>query len=72
MSSSSEDELFLLDNIDLKIVRRKRVGVHGINRGRREFGKYHHIFLGRPTNEAKSVRDVFTTYFANNPLIYNM
>jgi hypothetical protein len=28
--------------------------------------------LGRPTNEAKSVRDVFTTYFANNQLIYNM
>jgi hypothetical protein len=27
MSSSSEDELFLLDNIDLKKLRRKRVGV---------------------------------------------
>lgn len=26
--------------------------------------------LGRPTNEAKSVRDLFKSYFANNPLIY--
>lgn len=27
--------------------------------------------LGRPTNEAKSVRELFTVYFANNSLIYN-
>lgn len=25
---------------------------------------------GRPTNEAKSIRDIFTTYFAHNPLTY--
>ncbi|GFS11487.1 protein ANTAGONIST OF LIKE HETEROCHROMATIN PROTEIN 1 [Elysia marginata] len=25
---------------------------------------------GRPPNEAKSIRDIFTTYFAHNPLTY--
>lgn len=28
--------------------------------------------LGRPTNEAKSIRELFTDYFANNPLSYNI
>lgn len=27
--------------------------------------------IGRPSNNAKNVRDIFTTYFANNPLVYN-
>lgn len=27
--------------------------------------------MGRPCNDAKSVRDLFTSYFANNPLVYN-
>lgn len=26
---------------------------------------------GRPPNEAKLIRDIFTTYFTSNPLSYN-
>lgn len=26
--------------------------------------------IGRPSNDAKSVRELFTSYFANNPLVY--
>ena len=43
MSSSSDEELFLLENIDLKLCKRK-VGIHEINRGRGRFGEYHHLF----------------------------
>lgn len=43
MSSSSDEELFLLENVELKI-RRRKVGIHAINRGRGRFGEYHHLF----------------------------
>lgn len=43
MSSSSDDEI-LSANFYLKLLQKKRVGVHKINRGRRNFGEYHHLF----------------------------
>lgn len=43
-SSSNEIELMLCESIYLKIIQKKRVGVHKINRGRRQFGEYHHLF----------------------------
>lgn len=44
MSSSGDDELFLIENTELKIMCKKKVEVHEINRERRMFGERHHLF----------------------------
>ncbi|CAH2003195.1 unnamed protein product [Acanthoscelides obtectus] len=41
--SSSDDDLIALESISTK-VRRKRVGIHSINRERITYGEYHHLF----------------------------
>lgn len=42
-SSSSDEELLIMDNPLLRL-KRKREGIHPINRKRAEYGEYHHPF----------------------------
>ena len=43
-NSSSDDELIALENTHARLNFRKE-GVHPINRKRREYGEYHHLFI---------------------------
>lgn len=56
MSSSDDEELFLFENVHLKVVR-KKVGIHEINRERGHFGEYHHLF-----HQLKSDKSRFYSY----------
>ncbi|RVE43458.1 hypothetical protein evm_011909 [Chilo suppressalis] len=42
MSDSSDDDLVLLGNVYLKM---RKTGIHPINRERKRFGEYHHLFV---------------------------
>lgn len=42
-NSSSDDDLFLLDNVFLRL-NRKGQGIHPINCNRSVYGEYHHLF----------------------------
>ncbi|RVE45420.1 hypothetical protein evm_009938 [Chilo suppressalis] len=42
MSDSSDDDLVLLENVYLKM---RKTAIHPINRERKRFGEYHHLFV---------------------------
>ncbi|VEN42447.1 unnamed protein product, partial [Callosobruchus maculatus] len=43
MSSSSDDDFIALELVFTKL-KRKKVGIHTLNRERTKYGEYHHLF----------------------------
>jgi hypothetical protein len=42
--TSSSDDVFLAESVHVKLLQRRKVGVHVINRHRKKLGEYHHLF----------------------------
>lgn len=65
--SSSEEDFVLMENIFVRM-RQKRQGIHPINRDRKVYGEYHHLFLSLKEHDERFFQymrmtlDTFTYY----------
>lgn len=67
-SSSSSDEFYLLENSFLKL-NRKLMGIHPINKNRKQFGEYHHLFKEIKEDESRFFQYLRMSISAFNDLM---